>query len=98
MSAKTDEQKFSDMLVKYLGQMGMNDHMTVINYLQKSEAYQLRMMDLVVAFLNAWDGRYTSGYWDDAPDMQNLGEMANCMLAACTGGKHGTGLHHRNPA
>lgn len=95
MPTVSEEDKFAKLLIKHLGQMGMNDAMVVNFFMSKSTVFQQRMMDLILAFLTQWRSRYESGYWDDSEELQNLGEMALRMLDSLNGGRHGRGLHHR---
>lgn len=95
MAAIPDETKFSHAIQKGLNCIGLNYAMVVGNYMTRNTEYQLRMMDLIMAFLSRWAADYEADRVTEGERMYVVGEVAHTMLESLQAGKHGRGLHHR---
>jgi hypothetical protein len=87
----TDEIKLSKAIQAGLNNMGLNYAVIVNHFMSRNTEYQLRMMDLIMAFLSRWAIDYRFGHTTEGEPMHRLGEVASAMLDTLD--KHG--LHHR---
>jgi hypothetical protein len=85
-----DEVKLSQAIQKGLNCIGLNYASVVSHYMARNTEFQLRMMDLIMAFLSRWAIDYRYGHTTEGEGMHRLGGVAATMLDSLGGS-----LHHR---
>lgn len=91
MAGMSEEEKFSKALEKNIRDVNVNT--VVLHYNSRNEFFQLRMMDLILAFLGTYSSYWESGAYEPGDQMYPLGEMAHRMMATLSVSR-GTGRHH----
>ena len=92
MTLMSDEKRMSKALQKGLDMVSFDPNLVIIDFSLRNTNMQMRMMDLILSFIDYWAARYVEGSYDDNPDMQRTGRMAHDMLCALsTPGRHAKG-------
>lgn len=91
MATMSDEKKMSIAMKKGMDRLSFEPALVVLDYMRENSNMQMRMMDLIMTFLNAWADNYRAGVTREGQPMHRLGEMAIAMLDAASAPQTGRG-------